>query len=98
MIASKKAPQVIAKEQVSDLHFPTTEVLDSADRIARRRMRLISGMKLGNNHHRKVKIVFEDRVGLKMVETTIWASTEKNVTLKGGVYIPISRIHEVNIY
>ena len=40
---------------------------------------------------------FEDSEGLKQVETTIWATTDKRIILKGGVVIPIIRIHEVKI-
>jgi hypothetical protein len=29
------------------------------------------------------------------VETTIWATTDKRIVLKGGVVIPINRIHQV---
>jgi hypothetical protein len=52
---------------------------------------------LGNVEHNKIKITFEDSEGLKQVETTIWATTDKRIILKGGVVIPIIRIHEVKI-
>lgn len=50
---------------------------------------------LGNVDHGKITVVFEDDEGLKMVTTTIWATTDTRIILKGGVVIPIARIHEV---
>jgi uncharacterized protein (UPF0248 family) len=52
---------------------------------------------LSNLYHNKVKIVFEDREGAKMVETTIWATTDAAIMLKGGVVIPIHRIHSIDL-
>ena len=52
-------------------------------------------MKLGNSKKFKVHIIFEDKEGLKKVETTIWGVTEKNIILKRGTLIPIHRIHEI---
>ena len=47
---------------------------------------------LGNLEHSKIKIYFEDNQSKKMVETTVWAVTDKSVILKKGVGIPIHRI------
>jgi hypothetical protein len=52
---------------------------------------------LGNNHHSKVTIVFQDDSGVKRVDTTIWASGAKYICLKGGVWLPISRILEIKL-
>jgi hypothetical protein len=32
-----------------------------------------------------------------MVETTIWATTDTAIMLKGGVVIPIHRIHSIDL-
>jgi len=50
---------------------------------------------LGNTHRRKVSIVFQDDIGMKRVDTTIWASGSKFVCLKGGIWIPINRLKEI---
>ena len=50
---------------------------------------------LGNTHRRKVSIVFQDDIGMKRVDTTIWASGSKFVCLKGGVWIPINGLKEI---
>ena len=52
---------------------------------------------LGNTHHSKVAIYFQDDNNLKKVETTIWAAGSKFICLKGGVWIPISRLLEIKL-
>lgn len=52
---------------------------------------------LGNTHHSKVAIYFLDDISMKKVETTIWSAGTKFICLKGGVWIPISRLIEIEI-
>lgn len=94
----EKKPQPIEKEGIPQLKFPKSEVLKSKDDIKIRALALDNAMKLGNTHRGKVKIVFEDADSLKIVNTTIWAATSENVSLKGGAHIPIHRIVEINPY
>ena len=91
-------PTVVEKEAIASFNFPSKEVLVETDDVKIRNMSLQRAIKLGNNQKRKVKIVFEDDQGLKKVETTVWAVTEKNILLKRGVSIPINRIHQVSAY
>jgi hypothetical protein len=99
---SNSTPQpeiyLIEKEQISVLKFPSKEVLIDETARKERIQTLLVGLTLGNGQRRKVKIIFEDSEGIKQVETTIWAVTEKNVILKQGVCVPIHRIHKVNYY
>lgn len=88
----------VEKEQISSLRFPRAEVLETDELRKKRLSNVEMGMRLGNNHRGKVKIVFEDEDGIKAVETTIWVGTEKNITLKGGAFIPLHRIHDIRIY
>ncbi len=92
------SPILVQKEEISKLLFPAKEVLPSEDEIKIRRSDLERATRLGNAERGKIKIIFEDTQGLKKVETTIWATTEKNIVLKGGVFIPIHRIHQINVY
>lgn len=87
--------ELIEKETVESLYFPNTEVLQSFELIKTRDQQLNKAASLGNLDKFKVKIIFEDFDGRKMVNTTIWALTEKNVVLKAGRTIPINRIHSV---
>jgi hypothetical protein len=59
--------------------------------------RLERAMHLGNNKI-KVKIIFQDTEGKKIVDTSIWGVTEKNIILKGTTIIPIRSIHEIKFF
>ncbi len=95
MNATSNQPVLIDKDVVKDLRFPAAEVLSSPEDIARRRNELSRALVLGNVDHNKVRIIFSDTEGPKMVETTIWAVTESRVVLKSGMVLPINRILEV---
>lgn len=91
-------PELIEKENIAGLRFPSGDVLSSNDDKKERAADLQRAIVLGNTQKRKVKIVFEDDKNIKRVETTIWAVTEKSILLKGGVFIPIRRIHSISAY
>jgi hypothetical protein len=97
MTNAMNSPAAIDKENISGLKFPDQDVLNSKDEIRARVLNLERALKLGNLEHNKIKIVFEDSEGIKMVNTTVWGVTDKRVILKQGVVIPIHRIHEVNV-
>lgn len=54
-------------------------------------------MVLGNIHHQKIRIVFQDDEGVKEVRTTIWAADDRFIVLKKGVSIPVDRVIELNL-
>jgi hypothetical protein len=95
MQATSTKPTLIDKDQVKDLRFPQEEVLTNPEAIRMRRIELDRALILGNVDHNKVRIIFIDSEGSKMVETTIWAVTELRVILKSGMVIPINRISEI---
>ncbi len=95
MNATTTKPLLIDKDQVKDLRFPQAEILTTAEDLAKRQSELSRALTLGNVHHNKVRIIFSDSEGTKMVETTIWAVTELRVILKSGMVIPINRILEI---
>jgi hypothetical protein len=88
-------PVAIEKESVAGLKFPEEDVLTSKDEKKIRNANLDRAMKLGNLEHGKIKIIFEDSIGLKQVETTVWGVTDKRVILKQGLVIPIHRVYEI---
>lgn len=88
---------LVEKETVKNMVFPREEVLKNQDSATERRSLLERATVLSNLYHNKVKIVFEDRDGSKMVDTTIWATTEAAIMLKGGIVIPIHRIHSIDL-
>lgn len=88
---------LVEKEKIPDYHFVHHEVLNSQYEISLRKILLEEAMILGNGEKYKVKIIFETTDGLKMVETTVWETSDFHVELKGGVDIPINCIREVLI-
>lgn len=84
--------EIIEKENIQDLKFPSSDVLKSKDAINHRDNELRRALSLGNLEHSKTKIFFEDNKSKRVVETTVWAVTENRVVLKQGVVIPINRI------
>jgi hypothetical protein len=88
---------LVQKEEVADYTFPAEEVDLSADELSLRNHAFDRAITLGNLEHHKVKIYFSDNNGLKVVDTTIWAVTEKYAVLKQGVVIPKHRIHKLEI-
>ena len=82
----------IEKEVVATLTFNKAMEIEQHEDIIQR---LEKATLLGNIHHSKVVIYFQDDEGLKKVETTIWATGTKFICLKGGMWIPISRILDV---
>ncbi|MFV5693574.1 hypothetical protein ACM55K_16240 [Flavobacterium sp. LT1R49] len=87
--------QIIDKEDIALLKFPTTDVLDDMDEIKTRISEINRALSLGNLEHSKIKIFFEDNESKKIVDTTVWGVTDKNVMLKQGVMIPIHRIYKL---
>jgi len=89
--------ELIEKEGIENLKFPSHEVLSDKDKITDRRRELDRALSLGNLEHSKIKIYFEDDRSKKVVETTVWGVTDKRVILKQGLVIPIHRVHSVKI-
>ncbi|HJS00152.1 MAG TPA: hypothetical protein VJ780_04375 [Flavobacterium sp.] len=86
---------IIEKEDIVSLSFPSTDVLEDDHEIKTRMSEINRALSLGNLEHSKIKIFFEDNESKKIVNTTVWAVTDKNVILKQGVMIPIHRIFKI---
>jgi hypothetical protein len=84
--------ETIEKENIHSLKFPNNDVLLDNFAINQRKTDLQRAQSLGNLERSKTRIYFEDTHSKKMVETTVWAVTDKSVILKRGVGIPINRI------
>lgn len=86
------SPELIEKEVISTLSFRDKSLVEQHPDL---RNQLREATRLGNGYHTKVSIVFKDDEGVKRVNTTIWANGNKYICLKGGTWLPISRILEV---
>jgi uncharacterized protein (UPF0248 family) len=91
------APKLVQKEDIPNLIFPKEPIARSKDESSILRKKLRDSMVLGNIHHQKIKIVFQDSEGLKEVRTTIWAADERFIVLKKGVAIPVDRVVELTL-
>lgn len=86
-------PRLVAKESIPSLSFKNFIFSEEDANLERQ---IDQAVRLGNAYQSKVSITFMDDEGLKRVETTIWAKGEKFISLKGGVWLPISHIISVN--
>jgi len=85
---------LIEKEIIPSLSFTDASEVEQHPELSRQ---IQKALLLGNTHKLKVKIIFQDDEGVKKVDTTLWASGSKFVCLKGGVWIPMNRLIEIEI-
>lgn len=85
-------PQLIQKEQIPRLNFKKNIQIEQDKKL---KEKLYEAMRLGNTFRGKTRIIFQDDEGLKQVETTVWATGASYIALKGGVWLPINRIVDV---
>lgn len=90
-------PMLIEKELVPTLTFPSEALPLEKEKKINLAFMLELAVKLGNNYKEKIRIVFRDDEGQKMVETTVWQATEKHIVLKGAVVIPFNRVEDVQL-
>ena len=89
-----QAPETVEKEIIASLTFHDHTPIKHHPELINQ---IETAVKLGNAHHSKVTIIFHDDLGLKRVDTTLWANGAKFICLKGGIWIPISRILEIKL-
>jgi hypothetical protein len=84
---------VIAKEQLNVFKFSNSEVLSGDWEKVYRLFSLRKAERLGNAFKGKVKIFFKTQDNeTRVVDTTVWSTTEDHVSLKGGQSIPVRSI------
>lgn len=89
---------MIEKEFIPFLSFSDREVLFEEGQKLQRTILLHTAMLLGNCFKDKVTLVFQANEGISQVKTTVWATTDDSVILKGGVTIPVNSIVEIKIF
>jgi hypothetical protein len=87
-------PTLIEKELIPKLSFKKPLELEQSPEL---KDKLIEATRLGNAYKGKMRIEFIDDNGFKAVETTIWATGARFICLKGGVWLPISRIKNISM-
>lgn len=86
--------QLIEKETISSLRFADQMKIKQHPDLEKQ---IEKAALLGNAYKSKVSILFYDDEGLKRVDTTIWAHGSRYICLKGGIWLPISRILEIKL-
>lgn len=86
--------KLIEKEQIPSLTFDETSIVVQPNNL---RAKLADATKLGNLFHGKVRIIFHADQGKMAVETTIWATGNQYIALKGGMWLPINRIENIEM-
>lgn len=87
----------IEKDQLKECQFKKPIYHFTDYELRERNRRLYLAMLLGNNFHSKVRIVFNTLDGYREVFSTVWATTEQFILLKGGNYIPLEAIAHVEL-
>jgi len=85
-LSKENLAQVTFKQNI----FKTTEVEKNS--LIRR---LFQAMILGNNYRSTVKLFFSTSEGFRYTESVVWSKTDDCIMLKGGNYIPIGSICNV---
>ncbi|MEO9532826.1 MAG: hypothetical protein ABJG68_17530 [Crocinitomicaceae bacterium] len=87
-------PSMIEKESIDTLSFKNIIEFEQHPQLMEK---LYNATRLGNTNKFKCQIEFYADSGLKTVETTIWATGKSFICLKGGLWIPISKIVDIRM-
>lgn len=82
-------PTLLEKEAIANLSFKNSVDFKQKPDL---RQKLEDAARLGNTAKVKFKIDFFSDSGFNTVETTIWATGNKFICLKGGLWLPVSKI------
>jgi hypothetical protein len=82
----------IEKENIGTLNL----IAANNDQSKKWKSELDYAVRLGNEHKGKTTITFATDNGPFQVETTIWSVTDKELSLKGGITIPLKSIVELH--
>jgi len=85
-------PTLVEKEAIANFSFRNQVSFKQHPQLLKK-LRDATG--LGNLNKVKFHIDFYSDSGPKSVQTTIWATGNKFICLKGGLWIPISKIIDI---
>jgi hypothetical protein len=99
MYETSTKPTEIPKEDIKLLKFNEDDILTSKVEVAKRKSDLNRASALGAQSKSNIKIYFIDDKGSNYkVIATVWATTEKNVSLKNEIMVPIKSIYKVGFF
>lgn len=82
----------IEKEAIAQLNFLPAQ----DDQSKKWKSDLDYAVRLGNAYKGKTTVTFVSKEGLFEVQTTIWAVTDNELSLKGGIHIPLKSITDIH--
>lgn len=85
-------PTLVEKEAIANFSFKNNVSVKQHPNLLKK---LHDATGLGNLNKVKVQIDFHSDSGPKSVQTTIWATGNQFICLKGGLWIPISKIIDI---
>lgn len=92
-------PIEIPKEDLKTIKFGDNDVLSIKEDIFQRKIDLNRASALGAQSKSNIKIYFKDAEGIHYkVVATVWAATEKNVSLKKEIIIPLRSVYKVGFF
>lgn len=92
-------PTEIPKEEIKNINFGEDDVLSTREDVFQRKIDLNRASALGAQSKSNIKIYFKDNSGAKFkVVATVWAATERNVSLKGEIMVPLKSIYKVGFF
>ncbi len=95
----KSPTLMIDKEELVKVKFSPSEVFEDVTKKSERKKKLQRALKLGNNYKTHVRLTLKSKFHkVFQTEATVWAVTEKYVTLKGGINVPINSIVSVDFH
>lgn len=89
--------ETIEKEQLKTCAFAKPNERFTDYEVRERNRSLYLAMLMGNNFSSGARIVFNTAEGYKEVLSTIWATTERYILLKGGNVIPLEAITTIEL-
>ena len=87
-------PVLIEKESIPTFSFRNLVDFEQHPRLHEK---IQNATQLGNIQKYKCEIEFYADTGLKTVQTTVWAAGKSFICLKGGLWIPISKIVDIRM-
>lgn len=99
MSQTASKPIELPKEKVKTIQFSDDDILPAKEEQLQRKIDLQRAAALGAQSKSNIKIYFVDGAGQRYkVVATVWASTERHVTLKGEAMVPIKSIYKVGFF
>jgi hypothetical protein len=89
------AAKRIDRQELLTVIFKNEGTMYAQEQLRSRDQKLYTAMLMGNHYENNVRIIFNTEDGENEVLSRVWATTDKYVVLKGGMFIPIKSIIDV---